>query len=160
MNTREYMNRCVFDVTYPRLTKFIDEIHQKSTKQYNENHPPQEVEFRKSECGSQLPGSLYGKGMVRFACKLSQFSHLQKPGQDQTRKFVGLACAHGADDSFARHNASVLARGLVSQMEIEKARSLGAAPESNEVFVPESSEYECFKLARDGGNVPGYFALR
>jgi hypothetical protein len=103
---------------------------------------------RSRECGQndELSGSLFDKGPVAYSCKSTELAHLQKSGEDQIRKFIGRACARGDTEQLAQHNAASLAHEMVFQAEIDMATELGAAPESNEIFVTNKSALNCVKL--------------
>jgi hypothetical protein len=110
-----------------------------------EKYPPSGVKY--SNCQDDLVGSLYTTGPVEYYCRITELAHLQKPGEDQVRKFVATACGRGPDDRIARHNAATRAHEFIFGMEIEKAKELKGNPGRNEIFVTNNTDELCKKTA-------------
>ena len=58
---------------------------------------------KRAECSDDLPGSLFTTGRVKYLCQHTELAHLQMPGNDGMRKFIGVACGRGSNDMLARH---------------------------------------------------------
>ena len=117
--------------------------------QYKSEAPP--YGYNKSACGTDLedlPGSPT-HGPIEYSCRSTELAHLQKPGKDQIRKFIGIACRNGSTESLAKFKASAEAHRLVFQAELDEKEKLGGAPESNEIFVTNKRDTHCVRLPDD-----------
>jgi hypothetical protein len=105
---------------------------------FDQYDPP--MGYQEAECGTyELPGSFFDKGPVRYSCRHTELDQLNT-GSGVIGKFIARACARGPDNMMAEHNASSIAREMVFQMKMAKAKELGGAEAD---FIPLKADDHC-----------------